>query len=227
MLQSAFRRVEKQELDIASAQLPCICKSKWRSYVFYKIGDIYMSWYAIFVETGKEETVCNRIIELLNQEKFEDEYELLVPKRNMQERHQGKFVEVTLKMFPGYVLVRSNNIDEFFRRTRNCNYLYRFLKLENDFQKIRLEEIANIIYLLDDDGVIGASNVSIENDIVKVISGPLCNYTGFIKKIDKHKRRAKVLFKFNGQDHYIDLSINFVRRVSEDEVKSEILFYRC
>lgn len=59
----------------------------------------------------------------------------------------------------------------------------------------------------------------VENDIVIVTSGPLCNYTGFIKKIDEHKRRAKVLFKFNGQDHFIDLSINFVCRAGEGEIK--------
>lgn len=71
------------------------------------------------------------MLKLLSQEKFEAKYKLLVPKRNIQERHQGKFIEVTLKMFPGYVLVSSNKIEEMFRRTSNCNYLYRFLKLEN------------------------------------------------------------------------------------------------
>ena len=62
--------------------------------------------------------------------------------------------------------------------------------------------------MANEEGVIGLSNIVIDNDTVKVIDGPLRNYKGFVVKIDKHKGRARVLFKFNGQDHLIDLSVN-------------------
>ncbi len=184
-----------------------------------------MSWHAIFVQTGKEDTVCSRMTRLLEQVNYKAEYELLVPKRKLQERHQGQYVEVVTKMFPGYVLVKSNEIKELYSRTLRCRYIIRFLKDDKGFEEIKLEEIANIINMIDSDGVIGVSDVFVENDIVKVTSGSMIEYSGWVKKIDKHKKRAKVLFKFGGLNHLIDLPINIIRKPSDDEIKNELMFF--
>lgn len=69
------------------------------------------------------------------------------------------------------------------------------------------------------------STYDIENDRVKLLSGPLKHYQGYIKKIDQRKQRAKVLFKFNDRDHFIDLSINVLKK-DETEFENELLFYR-
>lgn len=183
-----------------------------------------MRWYAIFVQTGKEDEVCIRIKEMLEYSGYEKNFELLVPKRKIKERRKGVFTEVKTSLFPGYVLISSDDILEIFHRTKKCNFLYRFLRIGETFEEIRLEEISNIIYMADEDGVIGISDIFVENDMIKVLSGPLCNYTGVIKKIDKHKRRAKVVFKFSGQDHLIDVSINIIKKIKECDVKNTIYF---
>ena len=60
-----------------------------------------MKWYAIFVETGREEEV-QKFIELL----FPDEeIRTLVPKRKLIERKQGKH-ETIKNLIPGYVLTK-------------------------------------------------------------------------------------------------------------------------
>lgn len=183
-----------------------------------------MSWYAIFVQTGKEEVVCSRITELLNQYESKNDYEFLVPKRKVQELHGGNYIEVTKEMFPGYVLIRSDEIVEIFQRTRKCPFLYSFLRINENFQEIRPEEISNILCMVDEEGIVGISDVLVENDKVKVIDGPLCNYTGIIQRINKRKRRAKVIIDFNGQQYPVDLSINIVDKLKDDKVKKVIKF---
>lgn len=174
-----------------------------------------MAWYAIFVQTGKEDEVCEKINKILMQTKYKEDYEVLVPKRKVQEKKQGQFFDTTIKMFPGYVLIRSDEIEGIYHKTKRCSHIYRFLQTDDGFEEIPLEEISNIIYLLDEEGVIRASDIFVEEDMVQVVKGPLCKYVGWIKKIDKHKQRASVVFKFRGQEHLIDLSIRLVKKPSE------------
>lgn len=175
------------------------------------------------MKTGKEDFVYSQIKNILGYKNYQD-YELLIPKRKLKERHQGKFIEVVKKMFPGYILIKTNEPWNIYNKTRQLGDLYRFLIQDYTIQEIRFDEIANIVYMVDQDGIIGISNIHIEHDRVKVMDGPLCRYMGLVKKVDSHKQRVKVLFKFNGINHSIDLSVNIIRRPEEAEYKSELLF---
>ena len=167
-----------------------------------------MSWYAIHVATGKEEAVCEEIRKQTALTGYETDYKLLVPKRKLPEKRDGVYVEVLRIMFPGYVLVESEEIQEFAEISQKCKGIFRFLQSEDEFQEVRLEEISAIVYMTDEAGVIGTSEVIAEGGFIEVVSGPLKGYEGRIKKIDKYRRRAKVEFLFEGGRHLIDLGIN-------------------
>ena len=169
-----------------------------------------MGWHAIHVRTGREDAVCEAIRKQAARMGYAGEFELLVPKRKLQERHQGEFLEIIRRMFPGYVLVQSEEIREFAEITQKCKSIFRLLQSEGEFQEIRLEEISTIIYMTDEAGVIGASEVIAEGGFIEVVSGPLEGYEGQIKKIDKYRRRAKVEFLFDGGRYLIDLGIVLV-----------------
>ena len=185
-----------------------------------------MNWYAIFVETGKEHEVCKRIQKEISRTWLEGRYHLLVPQKKIIERRKGILEEVCRVIFPGYILLETDYINDIYYTTLRIDHLYRYLRCNGAFEEIRLEEISNIVYMANEEGVIGISDIFIDSDIVKVTKGPLCNYIGSIVKIDKHKRRAKILFKFSGQDHLIDISVNLLQKVNKDEIKNEILFER-
>jgi len=113
-----------------------------------------------------------------------------------------------------------------YTQTKSCNHLFGFLRSYDYFHEIDLEEISSFIYMLNDDDTIESSNVFLEDDKIIVTSGPLLEYSGYIKKIDKRKNRAKILFKFSGQDHLIDVSINIIRKLEEIDMKNEIMFFK-
>jgi transcriptional antiterminator NusG len=167
----------------------------------------HMAWYAIHVRTGREDAVCEEIRKQAALVGYSAEFELLVPKRKLQERRQGEFVEVIRTMFPGYVLVQSEDIRGIAEVTRRGKGIIRFLQNEDDFQEIRLEEISMIVYMTDEAGVIGVSEALVEGNMIQVVSGPLKGHEGLIKKIDKHHRRAKVEFWLDGRRRLIDLAV--------------------
>jgi len=187
-----------------------------------------MNWFALFVMTGREEEACTAINAVLRGTRYSGDYELLIPKRRLIEPHHGQKIEVLKRMFPGYVLVRSDDMwsmFEMFSRIRYLEKVLTVLKTPGVLSTVRLDEISNIIYMADDDGIIGVSDIYIEGDIVKVVSGPLAKYFGFVKKVDRHKGRIKVAFRLGGIEHFIDLGARFVEKPSDEDVLNAFGMY--
>ena len=61
-------------------------------------------WYALFVKTGEEENVKSRIMYRLG----DKDINVIVPKRCVRERRQGKWENKIRILFPGYILLNGN-----------------------------------------------------------------------------------------------------------------------
>lgn len=184
----------------------CHCRTIPKKGVFWK-----MSWYAIFVVNGCEDEIC-LIIDKIKPYLFESlNYNLLVPKRKIYERKQGIKKEVIKKMFPGYVLLETDNITDFYMRAKNLPHIINFLKNNNEFLEVSKEEIHPILHMADKKGLIDISQAFIENEKIAVKEGPLFGREDIIKKVDKRKGRAKVEFILNQNSLLIDLGINIVK----------------
>ena len=85
-----------------------------------------MGWNEIYIKNRREDDVCMQMTNLLKHLNFTD-YELLVPKRKLKEKRKGVFVEVIKTMFPGYVLIKTNNVWDIFNKTRHLNSIYKFV----------------------------------------------------------------------------------------------------
>ena len=172
-----------------------------------------MSWYVIFVETGYEDEFCRYTNKMYNPRYMGIQYNLLVPKRKIFERKQGIRREVVKTMFPGYVLLETEFISEFFLKARNSPHIIRFLRVNSLFWEVRKEEIRQILRMSDSGGLIEISKGFIENDKVKIVEGPLLGMEGNITKIDKRKGRAKVDFTLNEKSILIDLGVEILEKV--------------
>ncbi len=172
-----------------------------------------MNWYVIFVETGFEEEVCLFINKLKIQHYNNIDYNLLVPKRKIYERKQGVRKEVTKIMFPGYVLLETDNINEFYSRARGGPHIIKFLKNNYNFLEVSVNEIRQILNMVDHEGLINISQALIVDDRIRITEGPLLGNEGIIKKLDKRKGRAKVEFAINNITLLIDLGIDVIQKV--------------
>ncbi|MRN51849.1 antiterminator LoaP [Paenibacillus monticola] len=176
-----------------------------------------VNWYALFVESGKEDLVQKHL-----HLKF-DQYTLrtLVPKRKIPEKQQGMVKHVFKKMFPGYIFIQTEMNSVIYNDIKSTPRIYKLVNIGNvyeskeiHFSSIDLEEMDVILKLVGPEGCIDYSTVHIDkNSKVTVISGPLKGLEGIIKKIDRHKNRAKIVINLLQQNLTVDVGIEVLREL--------------
>ncbi|HBZ81685.1 MULTISPECIES: antiterminator LoaP [Brevibacillus] len=191
-----------------------------------------MNWYAFYVKTGYEHSVKNWLNKSFDKETLYS----MVPQRIVPEKKNGEIMRVEKDLFPGYIFVKTDmNFSKYYfirshsKIIRMLNYLNKIDLMydrstsprksrdpvENReealcFKKIPEEEITIILRLLNHDEQIDFSQVYTQDSKVYVESGPLKGMEGIVKKVDKHKRRVKVLVSLMGDERMIDLGIELI-----------------
>lgn len=166
------------------------------------------SWYAIFVKTGEEDKVKERL-----NFRFRDEIQIIVPKRKLRERRFGIWRDVIRVLFPGYVLAYGTIDVEEYYKMKNVPGIIKLLRSGHLPLKIDYDEMEFINKLVFGDETIGCSDVLVENGNIVVVDGPLKSMEGQIISIDKRKGRAKVSLRFMGEERVIELEVNVLQVV--------------
>lgn len=166
------------------------------------------NWYAIFVYTGEEDNVKERLKFRLG-----EELRLVIPKRLLQERKDGKVHEVFRILFPGYILAQGDITLDTYPIIKSIPGLVKILGDNNLPYRIDPSEMEVLSRLIAEDEIIGYSDLLVESGIVKVLDGPMMNLEGNILSINKRKGRARICVSLCGKECTIDLGINLLRPV--------------
>lgn len=167
-------------------------------------------WYALFVVTGDEDNVKERLIFKLKQ----SELKVLVPKRRLRERKSGIWNTKTRTLFPGYILLNGEIQTKEYELIKSVPGVIKLLGDKSKPVEISWYEMEIIKRLICYNEVIGCSRIQFENQKVVVIDGPLLGLDGYIESIDKRKGRAKVRLNLMGEPRAVELSIEMVESVS-------------
>ncbi|MCR4435372.1 MAG: antiterminator LoaP [Clostridiales bacterium] len=164
-------------------------------------------WYALFVMTGEEDRVKERLrFRLRNRE-----FNILVPKRRLREKKQGLWETKIRTLFPGYVLVNGRMEVEDYYSLKGVPGLIKVLKDKSGLLEIADHEIGVIKRLMCNGEIMGSSSILMEGGRIIVTDGPLLGLEGLIQSVDKRKGRAKVRLNFIGESRVVDLSISMVQ----------------
>lgn len=177
-------------------------------------------WYVMQVASGREGHTVLLIERILSQGILEN---CFVPMRRMKKKYEGRWQEVKEKLFPGYVFLISEQpqllydelklIPALTKLLGSCEEYFTPLSEKDTEFLMKLQSIQNI---KDEEKDIGAATVGLskvavgENQRIKIISGPLKNLEGQIKKINLHKRIAVVEAEFMGNKSLVHLGIEIV-----------------
>lgn len=164
-----------------------------------------MNWYALFVETGAEDTTQKYL-----KYHYNDKIMSVVPKRKVPEKRNGINYSVLKKLFPGYVLLNADMDDEKYHVIKQIPKVIKILGNGRNYSPINENEISVILKLVGDDGVIDYSKIYLENSIIHVKDGPLKGFEGLVKKFNKHTNRAKIQINFMGEPRLIDVGAETV-----------------
>ena len=178
--------------------------------------DFEYAWYVIQVISGREQQAI-RLMESILEEGILKK--CFIPMRKRIRKYQGKATEITERLFPGYIFLiteeplllyqKLKEIPVLTKLLGNCEELYtplsekdiHMLQQLQDWEKTPEAEVS----------AVELSKIVVgEGKQITIISGPLKNMEGLLKKVDLHKRIAVVEVEFMGQKSQIHLGIEMV-----------------
>ena len=165
-------------------------------------------WYVIQVYTGTEEEIC-RQCRCKVAEKDEDVFVLLAERMT---KIRGQWTLITGRLFPGYVFVKTENIEDFFMRLRRIDAMTKVLRTGEDMTPIHPEEESYLRLLGGDEHVVKYSEGYLEGEKLIVTSGAMKNFRGTVKKVLRHKRLVVLEIPLMGRIVEVTVGLGIVKR---------------
>ncbi|MBQ9413771.1 MAG: transcription termination/antitermination protein NusG [Clostridia bacterium] len=158
-------------------------------------------WYVVHTYSGYENKVATNLETIVENRKLQHWiHEIRVPTEIVVEVKDDKKKEVERKLFPGYVLVKMVMNDESWFVVRNTRGCTGFVGPNGRPVPLTDEEVA----------ALGVEKRVVEinyavGDMVRIIDGPLENFTGRVDEIDMDKNKVKVTISMFGRETPVEL----------------------
>ena len=171
-------------------------------------------WYVIHTYSGYENKVKDTLEKSVENNGMQDLiFEVRVPMEEVVEIRNGKRVKSTRKVYPGYVLVHMIETSESWYVVRNTRGVTGFVGPESKPVPLTAAELDTMLNN-------PASRVDYKiavGEEVRILSGPLENFTGVVEEIDTIREKMTVRVKmFLGREMQVELDLDQVDKVSAD-----------
>ena len=166
-------------------------------------------WYAVQTYSGHENKVQKLIQRLVDDEASEDEpeiLEVLVPTQDVVEIRKGKRVEVTRRLYPGYVLVHMVLNERTSHAINNIQGVIKFVGSGRAPQPLREEEINKILGIEIESEDETQEEIPFHIDqVVEVTKGPFTDFSGTVQEVYPDKGKVKVEVSLFGRPTSVEL----------------------
>lgn len=174
-------------------------------------------YYVIQVEPRKEKETEVCITKRISSELYSSCFH---PVRHVKKKFHGEWKDKLEKLLPGYVFINSEKAEELYLALKRIPMLTRLLGREMEcFTALTDRETEWLEMLVpagQDDNIIGEiplSQIQLgENDEIRILSGPLQDMAGMVKRINLHKRIAEVEVEFMGRMIILHLGIEMLAK---------------
>ncbi len=176
-------------------------------------------WYVVHTYSGYENKVTSNLKSVIASRGMEDRvYEVVIPMEDVVEVKNGKRVSVQRKVFPGYLLVRSDLDDDTWGAIRNTPGVTGFVGPGTKPTPLSRREIESILQVKPE-GVQTPSKqrrprLEYEvNETVRVKEGPFADFSGQIAEINEDQLKLKVLVNIFGRETPVELEFSQVAKL--------------
>ncbi len=171
--------------------------------------DMIPRWYVVHTYSGYENKVKTDLEKTIKNRELEDFFfDIIVPMEEQIEIKDGQKKTRLKKVFPGYVLIKMIVTEESWYIVRNTRGVTGFVGSGTDPIPLSDEEIIKMGF--DNTPINVDYNVG---DNVKILNGPLDNYTGVVKEIKKDKSKVIVLVSMFGRETPVELEFSQVQKL--------------
>lgn len=168
-------------------------------------------WYAVQSYSGHENKV-QRLIQRKIEEEAGEEIEakeireVLVPTQEVVEIKNGKRVNVTKRLYPGYVLVRMVLNERTQHVINNVQGVIKFVGSGAEPQPLRQDEINKILGIEVEGDTEREEEVPFHvGQVVEVTAGPFTDFSGTVQEVYADKGKAKVEVSLFGRPTSVEL----------------------
>ncbi len=182
-----------------------------------------MNYYVLQVKTGGEDKYMKSARLDLARNGLGESAQLIWPRRQLKIRRKGKTKDVLAPIFPGYIFVEAELIDgNLYWCLRRSIGFYRFLKDNRNIEPLVGQDRELLVHFLQLGEVVEKSRVYFdENNRIRVTQGALKGLEGYIVKVDKRKRRAKVRLSLYDDSFFIDFGFELMESLEANEKAKE------
>lgn len=157
----------------------------------------------LFCVTGKEQALAT----LIN--RTQSIVKAFVARQEQFHSQQGVKTKVEKVLLPGYVFFQAPE-DEDVEALIPRDHLIRMLTTDDGVWQLYGEDERFVQWLWQYGGTLGFSKAMKEGTKIKIISGPLKDLEGKIRKVDKRGRSGQVALEFHGKVTLVWLCFDLV-----------------
>lgn len=139
--------------------------------------------------------------------------QIVIPTEQVVETKDGQKVTSERRVLPGYVLVHMEMTDDSWSLVKNTPGVTGFVGAANTPAPLSREEVDHLLRVPTEQKVRTRADFEV-GETVKVIAGPLSDFSGEIAEISPEQGRLKVLVSIFGRETPAELSFDQVKKLS-------------
>jgi transcriptional antiterminator NusG len=170
-------------------------------------------WYVINTYSGHENKVKQNLehrVSSLNQTRAVRQ--VVVPTETVSEMKDGQKVQQEKRTMPGYVLVNMELSDDSWQLVKGTPGVTGFVGTSNEPVPLTQPEVDRLLHREVAQKVATKAQFSI-GEQVKVVSGPLSDFSGEIAEINSDAQKLKVLVSIFGRETPVEVGFDQVKKV--------------
>ncbi len=170
-------------------------------------------WYVINTYSGHEKKVKQNLehrVQSLNQAR--SVRQIVVPTETVQEMKDNQKVSVEKRTMPGYVLVNMDLSDDSWSLVKNTPGVTGFVGSSNEPIPLTQQEVDRLLHREVAVRIPSRAQFAI-GESVKVISGPLSDFSGEISEINEDASKLKVLVSIFGRETPVEVGYDQVKKI--------------
>src|SRR6201994_1732897 len=171
-------------------------------------------WYVVNTYSGHENKVKQNIehrVASLNQQRAVRQ--IVVPTESVSEMKDNQKITVEKRTMPGYVLVNMDLNEDSWSLVKGTPGVTGFVGASNEPVPLTQDEVNRLLHreVADRPGRPRAQFGIGES--VKVISGPLSDFSGEISEVNEDAQRLKVLVSIFGRETPVEVGFDQVKKI--------------
>ena len=170
-------------------------------------------WYVINTYSGHENKVKQNLehrVQTMSQEGRVRQ--VIVPTEQVSELKDGQKVQVEKRTMPGYVLVNMEMTDDAWNLVKNTPGVTGFVGSRNKPVPLSAPEVDRLMHRESAERPRARAQFDV-GESVKVISGPLSDFSGEIAEINEDAAKLKVLVSILGRETPVEVGYDQVKKV--------------